>query len=190
MGKPFMFREAKMPPGFPEPGPVGTVVVKHYPGYRLARVSEATRPGGTQDSMFMTLFRHIKSNKIAMTAPVEMEYAQPEKAGDSAAEDRSGGRKVRSMAFLYGDQSLGKPGLDGQVEVLDVEPVTVVSVAVRGDYAPKTYDKAIDEILAFLTANKEQYRQAGPPRVLGYNSPFVPGFLRMGEVQIPVEELR
>ena len=27
----------------------------------------------------------------------------------------------------------------------------------------------------------------GPPRHLAYNSPFVPGFLKIGEVQLPVE---
>ena len=29
----------------------------------------------------------------------------------------------------------------------------------------------------------------GPPRYLAYNSPFVPGFLKFGEVQLPVANI-
>lgn len=184
MGKPFMFREAGMPPGFPEPGPVGVVVVKQYPAYRHARITRAARPEGSQDSMFMGLFRHIKNNKIEMTSPVEMEYA----AANGAQSDRS--PRVESMAFLYGDQSIGQTGMQGEIEVADVPPMQVLSVTVRGSYEPKAHAKALDQLNAWLTANPGRYRVVGPPRYLGYNSPFVPWFLRIGEVQLPVESLR
>jgi hypothetical protein len=38
VGKPFMFREADLPKGFPPPASVGEIVIKDYPAYRLARV--------------------------------------------------------------------------------------------------------------------------------------------------------
>ena len=70
--KPMMISEAKLPEGFPGPGPVGEVITKTYPAHRLARV----RSGGPgNDGSFMKLFRHIERNEIAMTAPVEMEMA-------------------------------------------------------------------------------------------------------------------
>ena len=71
----FLFREAKLPQDFPPPGPVGQVVIKDYPPYRLARL-RATEAGrsGSPNEMLMPLFNHIKRNDIAMTAPVEIEY--------------------------------------------------------------------------------------------------------------------
>lgn len=35
MKRPFMFKEAKLPVGYPPPGPVGEVIVKEYPAYRM-----------------------------------------------------------------------------------------------------------------------------------------------------------
>ena len=39
MKRPFMFKEAKLPAGFPAPGPVGEIIVKEYPhtGWRAFR---------------------------------------------------------------------------------------------------------------------------------------------------------
>ena len=88
-----MIREAPLPEGYPEPGPVGQITIKRYPACRLARTPVADgRPNGReQGNAFMTLFRHIQKNEIAMTAPVEMTYhAQP------AAEPVE-----TQMAFLY-----------------------------------------------------------------------------------------
>ncbi|MCX5662873.1 MAG: heme-binding protein [Planctomycetota bacterium] len=190
MGKTFMFHEAKMPPGFPEPGPVGSVVVKRYPAYRHARITRLARPEdaqGSQDSMFMGLFRHIKSNKIAMTSPVEMEYAEADAGATAAKDDR--GPRLESMAFMYGDQAIGQPGVQGEIEVEDVPPMQVLSLAVRGSYESKAYAKALDQLHAWLAANPGKCRVVGQPRYLGYNSPFVPWFLRLGEVQIPVEAM-
>jgi hypothetical protein len=95
--KPMMISEAKLPAGFPAPGPVGEVIVKTYPAHRLART--AADPGG-DDRMFMRLFGHIKRNEIAMTAPVTMDWA-----GEPA--ERGG---PESMAFLYGKPSIGAAG--------------------------------------------------------------------------------
>jgi len=69
MARPMMISEAKLPVGFPAPGPVGEVIVKTYPAHRLARV-RAER--NNDNGMFMQLFRHIERQEIAMTAPVEM----------------------------------------------------------------------------------------------------------------------
>ncbi|MHC4956514.1 MAG: fasciclin domain-containing protein, partial [Planctomycetota bacterium] len=73
--------EADLPEGFPAPGPVGEVSLKLYPKYRAARANGR--------ASFWTLFTHIKKNKIAMTAPVEM-----------AVSDEGGDLKQTNMAFL------------------------------------------------------------------------------------------
>ena len=55
--KPMMISEARLPDGFPGPGPVGEVITKTYPAHRLARVRGG---GGGNDGSFMKLFRHIE----------------------------------------------------------------------------------------------------------------------------------
>jgi hypothetical protein len=97
--KPMMVSEAKLPQGFPAPGPVGEVIVKTYPAHRLARTGAGD---GGDNRMFMRLFGHIKRNDIAMTAPVTMDWS-----GEPA---ERGGRE--SMAFLYAAPDLGAAGCE------------------------------------------------------------------------------
>ena len=173
--KPMMISEAKLPDGFPGPGPVGEVVVKTYPAHRLARVRSAGRGG---DGSFMRLFRHIERNEIAMTAPVEMELA----GGDDAAD------RMESMAFLYGSSAIGTVGpdpADPDVIVADVPETTVVSLGVRGSYREERFAGFRSRLEAWLGEHPE-WIAVGPARTLAYNSPFVPGLLKYAEVQIPI----
>ena len=173
--KPMMVSEAKLPAGFPAPGPVGEVIMKTYPAHRLARTTTAT---GGDDRMFMRLFGHIKRNDIAMTAPVTMDWA-----GEPA--ERGG---PESMAFLYATPELGAAGpdpADAAVVVEDVPEATVVSIGLRGGYGEKTFRKGAEQLDAWLAAHPE-WEPAGPPRMLAYNSPFVPGLLKYSEIQRPI----
>ena len=172
---PMMISEAKLPEGFPPPGPVGTAVVKTYPAHRLARTM-AARDG--DDRMFMKLFRHIERHDIAMTAPVTMAWS------DAAATPA----RAESMAFLYARPDIGAAGADpadSDVVVEDVPEITVVSVGVRGTYGAATVRKGMTTLEAWLAAHPE-WSAAGPPRMLAYNSPFVPWFLKFAEVQVPL----
>jgi len=162
-----MVSEAKLPQGFPAPGPVGEVIVKKYPAHRLARVAAG---GGSDNGMFMKLFRHIERNDIAMTAPVQMEGRQ------------------EAMAFFYATSDIGTAGpdpADPAVVVEDVPDITVVSVGLRGGYSKETTERGVKVLREWLAAHPE-WQAAGPPRTLGYNSPFVPNFMKYGEIQIPV----
>jgi hypothetical protein len=175
--KPMMISEAKLPEGFPGPGPVGEVITKTYPAHRLARVRSGERGS---DGSFMKLFRHIERNEIAMTAPVEMEMA----VGDGGATMP----KSTSMAFLYGSADTGTPGpdpADPNVVVEDVPEITVVSLGVRGSYKEERFAEFTGKLEAWL-AEHPAWVAAGPPRTLAYNSPFVPGMLKYAEVQIPI----
>lgn len=174
---PMMIAEAKLPEGFPGPGPVGEIITKTYPAHRLARV----RSGGRgNDGSFMKLFRHIERNEIAMTSPVEMEMT----AAEGAAEPL----QTESMAFLYGSADTGTPGpdpADPTVVVEDVPETTVVSLGVRGSYREERFAEFTGKLRAWLKEHPE-WAAAGAPRALAYNSPFVPGVLKYAEVQIPV----
>ncbi len=188
MPKPFVIREASLPEGFPPPGPVGKLVIKEYPSYRLARI-EADEAGGGQNAMFQPLFNHIKRNKIAMTAPVEMAYPRKQD-GDGGNGQGESAPDAQAMAFLYRDTSLGSVGTDPKderVKVADVPAMTVVSIGVRGSYTDAHFADAVEKLYDWAAANRDRVRVVGRPRYLGYNSPFVPWFLRYAEVQIPIE---
>lgn len=163
--------EAELPRGFPGPTPVGEIELKRYPAYRMAL---ADSRGG---SAFWTLFRHIKTEGIAMTAPVQMDYQA------SASQDPA----QRSMAFLYGSPDFGEPVAAGPVRVVDVPPGTVIGIGLRGVRTPQKVTEARDQLLGWLSANSERYARSGELRVMGYNSPFVPAARRYFEVQIPVK---
>ena len=189
--QPFMFREAKLPQDLPPPGPVGEVVIKDYPAYRLARMRAAeTSRSGSPDGMFMPLFNHIKRNDIAMTAPVEIEYAASSEPTDTGTR-RQRQQRATSMAFMYAVPSLGTAGpdpADQRVIVEDIPAMTVLSVGVRGGYTAGNLAASREKLEAWLAENPGRFRVIGPPRYLAYNSPFVPWFLKFGEVQLPVRQ--
>jgi hypothetical protein len=163
--------EAETPKGFPAPTPVGEIRLQHYPAYRLAR---AEMKGG-ENSAFWTLFMHIKKHDIAMTAPVEMTY------GDGKEKP-----KQTAMAFLYPDTATGDAGKDDKVIVTDVPASEAVSLGMRGNMTPERVAEARSRLEVWLKAHDREYEPAGPVRVMGYNSPFVPPAKRYFEVQLPV----
>ncbi len=163
--------EAPLPEGFPSYTPVGEIEVKRYPAYRKAETSGKVA--------FWTLFQHITTAGISMTAPVEMTFQ---------ADGPPVGRE-QSMAFLYGDKSIGSAGRKGNVDVVDVPAATVVCIGVRGVRSDEVLVQAERDLRNWLDENKSRYQQSGPVRVMGYNSPFVARDRQFFEVQIPVREL-
>ena len=166
--------EADTPPDWPAPTVVGEIEVKRYPPHRLARTKSAG--GGPRDSgMFFRLFNHIQAEDIPMTTPVEMTGPANGLSGDEA-----------TMAFLYPDGETGRPGAAGDaVDVLDVPAATYISLGVRGDL-PRDRAAQAEQILRDWLADQPNLVAAGPARVLGWNSPMIPGAMRYSEVQIEV----
>lgn len=175
-GGTWLIREAGLPAGWPAATPVGAVQVKRYPAYRaaVARAGEPVR--GEQGPVFRKLFRHIKQNDIAMTAPVEMGYETPE----------AGALSMASMAFMYRNSGVGRAGDDGPVSVRDVESQRMASLGVRGGYGDERIAGHVATLRAWLAAHADQWEAIGPVRLLGYNSPFIPAVMRYGEIQVPV----
>ena len=160
-------KEANLPAGFPSYTPVGVIEIKDYPAYRKAVAKE-----------FWTLFRHIQSNNISMTTPVEMKLSS----------NNSGNFSQQSMAFLYGNTELGKTGSIGNVDVVDTNPLTVVAIGVRGRRSEAALTRSHDYLLRFIDSHPA-IEASGSPRVLGYNSPMVLQSDRFFEVQIPIRRL-
>jgi hypothetical protein len=163
--------EAPLPQGFPAYTPVGKIEVKNYPAYRKAETSGRLA--------FWTLFEHITSANIPMTAPVEMTYQ---------ADAPPVGRE-RSMAFLYPDTSSGSTGRKGAVEVVDVPAATVVSIGMRSGRSEAALVEAEQRLRAWLEQHRNCYESSGPLRVMGYNSPFIPRDRQFFEVQIPIRKV-
>lgn len=164
--------ESPTPDGFPPFTPVNQIVLLAYPSYRMASVPN--QDGSS--SGFWTLFQHINRNDIAMTAPVQMDYA-------ASPTSPSGSQ----MSFLYSSMELGKTGAQGRVQVKDVAPSLCLSIGVRGEPSRATRELLHQQLQAEL----EKYpglQSNGDLRVMGWNSPFVPRSARYFEVQIPVRE--
>lgn len=166
-----MKKEAELPKGFPEPAAFGEIRLKHYPAYRLARAAS------TKDSAFFTLFNHIKSNKIEMTAPVEMRF-----------EEANQKYQQIDMCFLYGSPDWGTLGDAGKgVTVEDIPAMSTAAIGLAGDFDPNatTY---IDALESWLIRHAPDYERDGKVRVMGYNSPFVWKSQRFFEIEIPVKK--
>ena len=168
--------EAPLPEGWPAPSLPGLVRLKTYPPMRAAWTDQ----GDGRNGQFMTLFRHIKDRQIAMTAPVVMAYPPAEAAppGDALGEPVA-------MAFLYRQTTQDAAGPFGAVRVTDDPPLQVVSVARKGMYSSGNFQASVAQLRAWLQAHP-QWQPAGPPRVLAYNSPFMPFWMKYAEVQIQV----
>lgn len=162
--------EASLPDGFPGYTPVGEIEVKHYPAYRKAETSGRVA--------FWTLFGHIKSEGIAMTAPVEMTF---QKDGPPVGREQA-------MGFLYGNKNTGNAGRKGNVDVIDVPATAAVSLGVRGGRSDEVLIQAERRLRKWLEENKNRFEQVGAVRIMGYNSPFVPRDRQFYEVQIPIRE--
>jgi len=165
--------QARRPKGFPGLTPIGEVQVKQYPAYRMARA------GMKQDQPLFSLAAHFRKNKIATTAPVQVNY-------QDAGSDKP---REQSMAFIYGDPKLGKPGSEDTVEVVDSPAMTAVVTSVCGARSTQKVVEARRRLEAWLKANKDRFAADGPMRVMSYNSPFVPVNRRFFEVQIPVRKV-
>ena len=90
------------------------------------------------------------------------------------------------MAFLYGKADMGRVGTQGNVEVVDVPALVVVSTGVRGARTEESVAKAQARVDSWLEYNRDRYSTAGPMRVMAYNSPFVPRDQNYFEVEIPI----
>ena len=172
--------DTKLPLGYPAPTPPGAIEIKQYESVRRAEFSSSGGMGWSGGKGFWPLFRHIQRKDIAMTAPVETEYA-----------DTNNDRKLDrwTMAFLYHSTSDGPTGTDGAVEIVDTAPITVVSLGLRGGSAIKSPEKAAKPLEEWLAELATEWKRQGDLRVLGYNGPNVRAANRWWEVQIPIERV-
>lgn len=171
----------KLPVGYPAPTPPGVIEVKAYPEVRRAEVTVAGGPTDRRASNggFWPLFRHITSRDIAMTAPVEMDFVA----------DEDGSRRS-TMSFLYERFEDGPiEDAENNVRVVDAEPVTVVSLGMRGRPSSARLREAVQKLEAWA-GEQADWASTGRYRWLGYNGPEMPADRQWYEIQVILEDLR
>ncbi len=171
---------APLPVGFPAPTTHDTIEVKQYPAYRSGTYTYEGNLSDATSYSFNPLFRHISSNNISMTAPVEARY--PIATIDQPIQ--SGKAKV---SFLYNNNEINPQQVSQDIQVEDHAPMLVVSLGVQGAYGYKMYQRDVARLKQWL-ANHAEYEIAGEPREFLYDSPFTPSPLKRREVQIPIRK--
>jgi hypothetical protein len=156
-------KEASLPEGFPEHGPIGMVVRKDYPPYRMAM--------STGGMAFGRLFRHIQKRGIPMTAPVEM-----------ARTDEGS----FMMGFMYENPEQGAAGEQDNITVVDIGERAVLSIALRGQRSQDTLAEAQEVIRAY--AETEGIAISDDWRMFGYSSPMIPRDRQYFEIQVTLAD--
>lgn len=170
---------APLPEGFPPPSPDGAIEIKQYPGYRAATVQTSGNLEAAPSRGFTPLFRHISSNEISMTAPVETRYPV------ATLTERAISEGDASVSFLYRSLDVVPEEVAPGIQIEDIPPMLVVSIGTRGRYNLETYQTSVRQLQAWL-AEHPDYTVAGPPRRFFYDGPFLPDALKRSDVQIPV----
>ncbi|MEP0908319.1 heme-binding protein [Leptolyngbya subtilissima ST-M1] len=130
---------------------------------------------------FTSLFRHISSNDISMTAPVETRYPV-------ATFERQATEGDAAVSFLYRSLDIVLQEVAQNIQIQDILPMTVVSIGTRGRYNLETYATSIEQLQAWLAEHPE-YEVIGQPRRFFYDRPFLPDALKRSDVQIPIQDV-
>lgn len=174
---------APLPEGFPPPTPDGKIEVKQYPAYRSATVRYSGELSMAANRAFDPLYRHISSNNISMTAPVETRYpVSTLEANEMSTPDEQGEALV---SFLYRSTDIYPDEISQNIQVEDIPPMTVLSLGLKGSYDYSSYQKSIERLREWLAQHPE-WTVVGSPRRFFYDGPYVPEPAKRSEIQIPI----
>ncbi len=151
--------------------PAGQIEVKPIPAATLMTTAGTETYFAETSDLFGRLFRFLRANDLAMTAPVEGRFADP----------------VPRMAFFLGPgEDAGRLHGTAEVALVDSPARTVAAIGARGSYSEEHVLAARDRLKAWLGEHPE-LRPAGPPYAVFWDAPFVPWFLRRFEVHVPLQ---
>jgi len=175
---------APLPIGFPPPTAAGKIEIKHYPAYRSGTYTYIGQLSQAANAAFEPLYRHISSNNIPMTAPVETRYPIITlQEGQSGKADEVGQAEV---SFLYRDKDVHPQNVAQGIQVEEHPAMTVVSIGLQGAYTFSSYQQNLERLREWLRQHPN-YTVSGLPRRFFYDSPFTPDALKSSEVQIPIK---
>lgn len=173
--------DAPLPEGFPSATRPGAIEVKSYPAYRSAVAKGDGMTTASGDFLFWSLFRHIETKGVAMTAPVINTFESERMLDEPSTRGRV------TMEFLYRQPDQGETGAGvGAVEVVDHPAGQYVCLGVQGRMGPETMKQGLDQLRRWLDQHQAEWTAAGSPRRLGYHGPMTPADQRLWELQIPI----
>jgi hypothetical protein len=155
-----------------EPTPPGKVEIKTIPAL-TAIVNQGDGEDYFEENgdLFMPLFRYIQERDIAMTTPVESTM------------------KPASMSFYIGSDAKGAPlEPDGPVKVTRLPERTVLAIGISGSYSRKNYEKALNQAREWLKGQSDYEATGEEARMIYWDAPFVPWFLKKSELHLDVRK--
>ena len=148
--------------------PVGRFEIKTLPPRQALAATAAGDAFEDRGAAFSKLFAYIRTNRVAMSVPVEASAA------------------TNQMVFFVGPKSAGLALAAANGVTVEAMPErTVASLGLRGSYTRKRHEDGLQRLQAWL-ARKPEWRACGEPYAVYWNSPFVPPFLRKSEIHLPV----
>lgn len=173
---------APLPEGFPPPTPAGQIEVKHYRAYRAATFRYRGELAQAANRSFYPLYQHISANQISMTAPVETRYPDSTLSEEGSLNEEG----EAYVSFLYRSTDIYPEEIAQNIQIEDIEPMTVVSLGLRGRYTYDSYRENLAQLRNWLGQHRE-YQVVGPPRRFFYDGPYIPDAVKRSEIQIPIQ---
>ena len=151
-----------------EKTPVGEFRIIELPT-RIALEAKSTQGYFSENNgLFRTLFGYISEHDLSMTTPVEAEI-EPGK-----------------MRFFVGDKDAAKKRPNtGKVEVINLDPITVVAIGIRGSYNIENFQNHEKLLLTWIDENPD-YEISGSAYAVYWDGPFIPWLLKRSEVHLPI----
>ena len=146
----------------------GKFEIKTIPAGKILRAESGTPYFASANALFMRLFNYIKAEEIPMTVPVEAEI------------------NPGAMLFHVGKGAAEAPESAGEVKVVSRPAMTVAALGIRGSYGKANYENAARKLENWLNRNPD-YEADGVVRMVYWNGPVTPFFLKHSEAQIPVK---
>lgn len=148
--------------------PVGKIEIKEIPAHQRLTAEGKGNLFEARSAAFGKLFDYIQRHEVAMTVPVEASVS------------------ANAMSFFVGEKDTGKTlQSDENIEVQRRPSIEVLSIGLRGAYTQSLYEKGYSRIREWLAEHPE-WQSKGEPYVVYWNSPAVPGILKVSEVHQPV----
>ncbi|MCF7688935.1 MAG: heme-binding protein [Cephaloticoccus sp.] len=149
----------------------GQFELKTLPAGILLKSTSAKGYFEASNGLFGPLFRYISSHDIAMTTPVEARI------------------NPGTMYFWVAESEQSKvSGSAKEVEVVAQSERLVASIGVRGSYSEENFNRARDQLEAWL-GQQADVAAIGPAYAVYWHGPFRPWFTKHSEVHIPIRRL-
>ena len=150
--------------------PDGVIEVKTIPASTVL-VKRSHVPYFESNNLFMPLFWYITTRRIAMTSPVEV------------------GIQPGEMFFYVGSDAAQRSlKSSGSVSVEQLPRRTVASIAYKGAYSERNFQRAKAELEDWIAQHGEYYA-SGEARAIYWDSPSVPDAQKHAEVHISLQSL-